>query len=105
MPARTRNPTNRRGHKPIMSVSTLTPAVRQQDRSRWWEIHDPEEYVCPDCLRGADDVRGWEVHHLNRQPGKIVGLCEVCHHVRHGATRWRIDLETWKEEFTNGGQQ
>lgn len=78
---------------------------RTIDRTRWWEIHDPDEYVCPDCGRGNDHptFQQWEVHHIDRQPGKVVALCRICHNVRHGAERWRIDIETWKEEFVSIG--
>lgn len=87
----------------MMVEDSLTASERMKDRSRYWEIHDRGEYVCPDCHRGGDEVRRWEVHHINKEPGKIVGLCLTCHKVRHGAKRRSIDLETWKQEFVNGG--
>lgn len=80
-------------------MNELTDRIRVADRERWWEIHDKGSYICPDCGRTDADVEEWQVHHIDRQPHKIVGLCRVCHKVRHGAERWRIDLETWKEEF------
>lgn len=77
----------------------LTGTHRQHDRKRWWEIHDKETYICPDCGRRDDEVDEWHVHHIGAVPHKIVGLCDLCHKERHGATRWRIDLESWKREF------
>lgn len=84
-------------------MNTLTDQRRQDDRAQWWNIHDKETYTCPDCGRQREDIRRWEVHHINGTPGKIVGLCQTCHKVRHGAERWRIDLETWKDEFVKIG--
>lgn len=80
-------------------TSGVTDMDRKRDRERFWTIHEPEEYICPDCLRGYEEVRRWEVHHINNEPGNAVGLCLTCHKVRHGADRVSIDLETWKEEF------
>lgn len=78
----------------------VTQPQRRVDRARWWEIHDRESYICPDCGRGCGDVIRWEVHHINREAGKCVALCQTCHKVRHGAVRRRINLQAWKEEFT-----
>ena len=83
----------------------LTKSHRNQDTKRWWEIHDKDEYVCPDCGRDNSHkhFNEWEVHHIDREPHKIVGLCRTCHKVRHGATRSEIDLEAWKEGFMSLG--
>lgn len=78
---------------------TPTSSVRQRDRRRWWEIHDQDDYVCPDCGAMEPEVDEFQVHHIDREPGKIVALCVTCHQVRHGATRHEIDLDAWKEEF------
>lgn len=80
---------------------SITNQHREQDRTRWWEIHDKDTYICPDCGKTADEegFRGWEVHHIDAEPGNVVGLCYVCHWVRHGSDRRDIDLEAWKDEF------
>lgn len=87
--------------------SELGPRHRARDRKRWWEFHDKDTYVCPDCLITDDDegFTEWEVHHINREPGKIVGLCRVCHRVRHGADRRSLDLGTWKRDFLSVGEE
>ena len=87
------------------SGKELTHAIRARDRKRWWEIHDREAYICPDCGRGNDKIDEWHVHHVGQQPGKIVGLCRTCHHVRHGADRKSINLHAWKEEFLELGAE
>lgn len=82
----------------------LTNADRRNDVGRFWEIHDKDEYICPDCHRERDEIRRWEVHHVDREPGNVVGLCLTCHKVRHGADRKSVDLEAWKEEFLKLGE-
>lgn len=77
----------------------LTASIREQDRKRWWGIHDRDDYICPDCGRTREEIERWNVHHVGKQPHKIVGLCQLCHNVRHGAIRWKNDLEAWKDEF------
>lgn len=78
----------------------VTTTERHADRVRWWEIHDKDTYICPDCGQTLDEHgRRWEVHHLDAEAGKCVALCQTCHNVRHGADRKSIDLETWKREF------
>jgi hypothetical protein len=82
----------------------VTDIERVQDRQRFWEIHDMESYICPDCGRTNDEHdHRWEVHHLDGVAGNIVGLCAECHKIRHGAKRRYINLEAWKEEFLELG--
>lgn len=77
---------------------------RYQDRERFWSMHDKESYICPDCGRTKDEHgRRWEVHHLNAEAGKCIGLCAECHKIRHGAKRRKISLEAWKDEFLELG--
>jgi len=81
-------------------MSNRTPAEQKLDTKRWWEFHDKDTYVCPDCRRTQNEHgRRWEVHHINGEPGKCVGLCQTCHRVRHGAERRKIELGAWKREF------
>lgn len=75
---------------------------------RYWNEHDRDDYVCPDCDRHADEVDELQVHHIDRDRSNtdmdnFVGLCHVCHWVRHGSTRWRIDLDAWKTAFLSLG--
>lgn len=83
---------------------SLTDSVRIQDRETFWAIHSKEEYLCPDCKRGSEEVRRFEIHHIDKTPGNIVGLCLTCHKVRHGAERRSIDLDAWKQEFLELGE-
>jgi len=80
----------------------VTGSQRVADRERWWDIHDKDEYICPDCRRTqAEHGRPWNVHHLDDVPGKIVALCECCHRIRHGANPVSADLEAWKAAFVD----
>jgi len=81
-------------------MTKRTSYERAQDTKRWWEIHDKETYICPDCGRTqSEHDRRWEVHHIDGIAGNVVGLCLTCHKVRHGADRRSIELEAWKDEF------
>jgi len=82
----------------------VTNRERQEDRERWWKIHDKSEYRCPDCGRKQEEHgREWQVHHINRERGKIVALCESCHKIRHGADPKAVDLEFWKNGMLSLG--
>jgi len=81
----------------------ISSAKARQDTERWWSVHDKTEYVCPDCGRGYDEVRRFEVHHIDYDERKIVGLCQSCHYIRHGAKRRNVNVEWWKEEFLQLG--
>ena len=77
---------------------TLDNEARRQDRRRWWAIHDPETYVCPDCERTRDEHGSvWEVHHLDAEPGRIVGLCLPCHRKRHRRANVERRLGVWRQ--------
>lgn len=83
----------------------LTQVDRARDRARFWEIHDKDEYVCPDCRRSrADKDLEFHVHHIDGEPGKVVGLCLACHWVRHGAEARSVDVEFWKDGFLDLGE-
>lgn len=82
-----------------MAGQELDAMVRHEDRERWWSIHDKERYLCPDCGRSQSEVKRFDVHHIDAEPHKIVGLCQECHMVRHGAERKKISIDAWKEEF------
>lgn len=77
----------------------VTPNERVEDRERFWSIHDPDEYVCPDCERTQDEHgRRWEIHHIDGEAKKCVGLCRSCHRIRHGSTPGTVaDVDLWKE--------
>jgi len=81
-------------------MASLTQAHRHDDRENWWNIHDKSSYLCPDCGRTqAEHGKAWQVHHIKRQPGKIVALCTPCHKIRHGADVKDVDLGAWKAAF------
>jgi hypothetical protein len=86
-------------------MTEITSIDRTEDRTRFWEMHDKDSYVCPDCGRTRDEHgRRWEVHHLDGVAGNVVGLCLPCHKIRHGAKRRNIELEAWKDEFLQMGK-
>jgi len=81
-------------------AAEVTDSIRTMDTLRWWEIHDKDSYTCPDCLRDPEEhPHQLEVHHVNKEPHKIVGLCAACHDIRHGADPHSRDLEFWKQGF------
>jgi len=60
-------------------AAEVTDSIRTMDTLRWWEIHDKDSYTCPDCLRDPEEhPHQLEVHHVNKEPHKIVGLCAAC---------------------------
>lgn len=74
---------------------------RTDHRKAYWERHDKTEYECPDCGRGIDDVRAFQVHHkdgdpTNGDPDNLIALCRDCHHDRHG---W------WIQRYRPEGQR
>jgi hypothetical protein len=79
----------------------VTETQRKRDKRRWWQIHDKDTYICPDCGRTvhADGVEDIEVHHLNGEAGKCVGLCNSCHKVRHNSDPEDVEVGWWKSAF------
>lgn len=62
---------------------------RKLARQIFWQSNDKNSYKCPDCGRGHDEVRRFEVHHKNgtatdNSISNLVGLCRVCHKIREG---------------------
>jgi hypothetical protein len=80
-------------------------AARSAHREFYWTVFDQSEYECPDCSRGVDDVRRFEVHHVDRDPlnghlWNLTGLCKRCHRWRHqGETLSSWSVEEWKQGF------
>jgi 5-methylcytosine-specific restriction endonuclease McrA len=82
--------------------------ARTAHREWYWTLFDYDSYECPDCGRSAEDVRRFEVHHLDRDPlngalWNLQAVCKRCHGWRHGQ---RDDLsglsvEEWKEAFVD----
>lgn len=82
----------------------VTSTQRAVDRARWWEIHEKDSYICPDCGRTRDEHgRQWEVHHIDGVAGDCVALCKSCHYVRHGSEMKSMELWAWKEAFLAHG--
>lgn len=79
----------------------LDDFTRRTDRDKWWSIHDPENYVCPDCGMTPchPEFEQWEIHHIDAEPGNIVALCQTCHKIRHGAKPSKVSVERWKESL------
>jgi 5-methylcytosine-specific restriction endonuclease McrA len=58
-------------------------------QKKFWSEHDKDEYECPDCGKDRTEVNQFEVHHIDGNVGNsaldnLVGLCQSCHHDRHG---------------------
>lgn len=78
---------------------------RAADRKRFWAEHDEEEYECPRCGRGIDEVDGFEVHHIdhhpeNGHPENLVALCIECHWDEHDISPGKRHGH-WSERFFN----
>jgi nucleoside 2-deoxyribosyltransferase len=69
-------------------MSDFSDRSRSLARDRYWEKHPREDYNCPDCGRGQDDIIGkFHVHHKSRNPhdnrlDQLIGLCGFCHKLR-----------------------
>lgn len=84
--------------------------ARYKSRRKYWKNsedddgYDKEEYRCPDCQRGSEEVREFHVHHIDGNvfhidDRNLIGLCYTCHHDRHGNDTSRQTLDEWQEEF------
>ncbi len=72
-------------------------------RERFWNEHDIDEYECPGCGRQRDEVEQFDVHHIDGNPGNgdldnLVGLCQSCHHDRHGIEPGK-QRGHWSEQY------
>ena len=88
---------NQRGNSPEALRS------RGRHRKRYWRENDRDEYECPRCGRGMDEVHSFEVHHIDRNPlngdkENLVALCRECHYREHGRSPPE-SLEEWKERI------
>lgn len=69
-------------------MSDFNNRSRSLARDRYWEKHSRENYNCPDCDRGQDDIIGkFQVHHKSGNPhdnrlDQLIGLCGFCHKLR-----------------------
>lgn len=82
--------------------------ARAKHRTWYWTQHDQEDYVCPDCDREIDEIRCFDVHHIdenprNGDPDNLIALCRRCHGRRHGdvLNMSSLTVEEWKDEFQN----
>lgn len=84
--------------------------ARSRHTNRYWQNHDKETYLCPDCGRGIESVWRFEVHHidenpLNGDPDNLIALCFECHRRRHGQEPKRESLEDWKGRIEDLGSK
>lgn len=78
---------------------------RDGHTEKYWEEHTKEEYVCPRCDRGYEEVDEFQVHHKNKNPmdgsmSNLVGLCRECHWEHHGIVPGKRE-GSWQERFFN----
>lgn len=76
---------------------------REGHTDAFWERHDKDEYTCPNCDRGIDEVDHFQVHHKNGNPEdgspeNLVGLCKDCHWEAHDILPGRRPGH-WSERF------
>jgi nucleoside 2-deoxyribosyltransferase len=71
-------------------MSDFDDRSRRLARKRYWSEHPKQDYTCPDCGRGYDEIVGeFQVHHKSGNPhdnriDRLVGLCGFCHRLREG---------------------
>ena len=78
--------------------------ARSKHRYRFWGERDREDYTCPRCGRGHDDVFQFEIHHIDGDPtngneSNLVALCRRCHYQEHDREPPR-SLDQWKADFS-----
>lgn len=76
---------------------------RQGHRERFWEQHDKEQYVCPNCGRGRGEVEQFQVHHISGHPEdgsdrNLIALCRKCHWEKHNISPGERKGH-WSERF------
>lgn len=89
-------------------AKSLYKRAHGRHSDRFWESRNREEYHCPKCGRGVDDIDRFEVHHIDRNPLNghplnLVALCRRCHYIIHGRTPPQ-SLEQWKSGFLSIGE-
>jgi 5-methylcytosine-specific restriction endonuclease McrA len=70
---------------------------------KFWKHHDKEDYKCPHCGRGIDEVKQFQVHHKNEHPSdgsiqNLVALCRDCHWDEHDISPGEREGQ-WSERF------
>jgi len=92
-----------------LTANKLQKRCRSSHRKRYWTVHDRDTYTCPKCGRDRDEVRQWDVHHidhdvLNGRMMNLVALCQQCHYRIHGRQPPRT-LSGWKNDFLSMGEE
>jgi 5-methylcytosine-specific restriction endonuclease McrA len=80
-------------------------AKRREHREKYWREHDKDEYTCPECGRGREEVEELQVHHKDRNTHdgsleNLVGLCRSCHWEHHGIEPGKRTGQ-WQARFFN----
>lgn len=85
---------------------SLKQRSRQLAQKRFWEVHDPDGYTCPDCGRSIGEIYtdSFEVHHedgdaFNNSLDNLVGLCSVCHNLREGKRPGAAAVKVFRKEM------
>jgi len=85
-------------------MSSQKKRERTKGRAKFWSEHDKRTYECPDCGRRETQLRtGFEVHHINGDPGdnsikNLVGLCRPCHNLRENKKPSVTEIELMQEQ-------
>jgi 5-methylcytosine-specific restriction endonuclease McrA len=79
-------------------------SARSKHTKRFWAERDKEDYTCPCCGRGHDEVDQFEVHHIDGDPtngdeSNLKALCRRCHYQENGREPPR-SLDQWKADFS-----
>lgn len=87
--------------------TSSNPQVSRRYACEWyWSVYDHDRYECPECGRGIERAKQFDVHHrdgnpTNNHPDNLVGLCRRCHIWHHSDTQTikGLDVEEWKRAF------
>lgn len=85
--------------------SSEAKRTRTRHKNQYWSEREREEYECPHCGRGFEEVERFEVHHrdgnpLNGDSDNLVALCRECHYREHDREPPE-SLEQWKQRINN----
>jgi len=85
-------------------MSDFDNRSRKLARERYWQVHSKNEYSCPDCGRGQDEIVGeFQVHHKSGNPHdnrleRLIALCGFCHRLREDKKPSLERIEAYRDQ-------